>query len=81
MQKITIVYGSEGGATPGDAYDFYFEDDFILKEWIFRKGNQTEPSMITTWEDYAGIEGLKIAKAHKKEGENFNLYFTGIEVK
>lgn len=81
MQKITIVYGSEGGVTPGDAYDFYFEDDFILKEWIFRKGNQTEPSMITTWEDYADIKGLKIAKAHKKEGENFNLYFTGIEVK
>ncbi len=81
MQKITIVYGSQGGATPGDAYDFYFEDDYILKEWIFRKGNQTEPSMTTTWEDYVDIEGLKIATSHKKDGENFNLHFTGIVVK
>jgi len=81
MQKLTIVYGDEGGTTPGDAYDFYFEEDYLLKEWIFRKGNQNEASMTTTWEDYTTINGLKIAKTHKKDGENFNLYFTGIEVK
>ncbi|WP_047419298.1 hypothetical protein [Cellulophaga sp. Hel_I_12] len=80
MQKLTIVYGAEGGTTPGDAYDFYFEEDYLLKEWVFRKGNQTEASMTTTWEDYSTINGLKIAQSHKKDGENFNLYFTGIEV-
>ena len=37
MQKLTIVYGSEGGYTPGDAYDFYFGDDYLVKEWVFRK--------------------------------------------
>ena len=48
MQKLTIVYGDEGGYTPGDAYDFYFGDDHIIKEWVFRKGNATEPSTMTT---------------------------------
>jgi hypothetical protein len=81
MQKLTIVYGAEGGTTPGDAYDLYFEEDYLLKEWVFRKGNQNEASMTTTWEDYTTINDLKIAKTHKKDGENFNLYFTGIEVK
>lgn len=80
MQKLTIVYGNEGGYTPGDAYDFYFGDDFMVKEWVFRKGNQTEPSMITTWEDYIDTKGLKIAKTHKNKDGSFKLYFTGIEV-
>ncbi len=80
MQKLTIVYANEGGYTPGDAYDFYFEDDFIIKEWVFRKGNQQDPSMITSWEDYAEFDGIKLSKTHKKQGEDFSLYFTGIEV-
>lgn len=81
MQKLTIVYGSEGGYTPGDAYDFYFGDDFIIQEWVFRKANQKEPSMITTFEDYKHTKGLKIAQMHKMGEGNFKLYFTGVVVK
>lgn len=81
MQKLTIVYGNEGGYTPGDAYDFYFGDDLIVQEWVFRKANQPEPSMITSWEDYKDIGGLKIATMHKMPNSNFKLYFTGVEVK
>ncbi|NHF60796.1 hypothetical protein FK220_015685 [Flavobacteriaceae bacterium TP-CH-4] len=80
MQKLTIVYGNEGGYTPGDAYDFYFGDDLIVQEWVFRKANQSEPSMITTWEDYQEINGLKLATMHKMPNSKFKLYFTGVEV-
>jgi len=81
MQKLTIVYGSEGGYTPGDAYDFYFGDDLIIQEWVFRKGNAANPTMTTTFEDYELVNGLKIAKMHQMPGRNFKLYFTGVEVK
>ncbi|QLG44311.1 hypothetical protein [Costertonia aggregata] len=81
MQKLTIVYGSEGGYTPGDAYDFYFGDDYIIKEWVFRKGNQPQPSMTTTFEDYREISGLKIPTMHKNAEGSFKLYFTGLDVK
>ena len=80
MQQLTIVYGNEGGYTPGDAYDFYFGDDYIIKEWVFRRGNQEEPNMITSWEDYKKMDGLNIATMHKMGEGNFQLYFTGIEV-
>ncbi|SNZ01907.1 hypothetical protein [Flagellimonas pacifica] len=80
MQKLTIVYGNDGGYTPGDAYDFYFKGDFIVREWVFRKANQVEPSMITTWEDYAEIKGLKLAQDHKKAEEGFSLNFTNLVV-
>jgi len=81
MQKLTIVYGNEGGYTPGDAYDFYFGDDLIIQEWVFRKSNQAEPSMITSFEDYKMINGLNIATMHKMGEGSFKLYFTGVEVK
>ncbi len=80
LQKLTIVYGNEGGYTPGDAYDFYFGDDYVIQEWVFRKANQEEPSMVTSWEDYKSMEGLDIATMHKMPDSNFQLYFTGLEV-
>tara|TARA_R110002049_G_scaffold303774_1_gene498361 strand:- start:879 stop:1568 length:690 start_codon:yes stop_codon:yes gene_type:complete len=79
MQKLTIVYGNEGGYTPGDAYDFYFEDDYLIKEWIFRKSNAEEPSMTTTWENYTTQNGLKIALDHENADGNFKLYFTNVK--
>lgn len=80
MNKITITYSQDGGYTPGDAYDFYYGDDFIVKEWVFRQGNVNEPSMMTTWEDYEDFNGLKLAKTHKKPDSNWKLHFTNIKV-
>ena len=79
LQKLTIVYGSEGGYTPGDAYDFYFGDDYLIREWAFRKSNQPTPNVITTWEGYQDFEGLKIATIHKNAAGSFQISFTGIE--
>ena len=81
MHKLTIVYGNVGGYTPGDAYDFYFEDDYIIREWVFRKGNQQEPSTITTWEGYETIGGLKISKMHKNAEDTFSISFTDVSVR
>ena len=79
MHKLTIVYSSEGGYTPGDAYDFYFGDDYMVEEWVFRKSNQEEPSVATTWEDYKDLEGIKIASMHKNAEGTFSISFTGLE--
>jgi len=80
MQKLTIVYDNEGGYTPGDAYDYYFEGDFVIKEWVFRKQNATTPSLITSWTDYKNYNGIKIAKTHQRKDANWKLHFTNIEV-
>ncbi len=80
LNKITLTYPNEGGYTPGDAYDFYFGDDFIVKEWIFRRGNAKEPTMMTSWENYQDFNGVKIALEHKKPEENWKLYFTNVEI-
>jgi hypothetical protein len=80
MQKLTVVYGSDGGYTPGDAYDFYFGDDYMVREWVFRRGNNTEPAAPASWEGYEDKGGLKIATMHKNNDPSFKLYFTDLEV-
>jgi len=81
LSQLTIVYGNEGGYTPGDAYDFFYDKNFKIKEWIYRAGNAEKPTMITTWEDYENYNGLEIARMHKDSTGNFKLYFTNISVK
>ena len=48
MQKITLTYSKKGGYTPGDAYDIYYGNDFLIKEWVFRGGNNKKQYIITS---------------------------------
>jgi hypothetical protein len=80
MNQLTLEYGAEGGYTPGDAYDFYYDNDLLISEWVFRKSNQEDPSMITTWEDYEDFNGIKISKTRIGKDNSVKLYFTGIKV-
>lgn len=81
LNQLTIVYKNDGGYTPGDAYDFFYDKNFKIREWNYRKGNAAEPSMTTTWEDYENFNGLEISKTHKDTTSTFKLYFTNISVK
>ncbi|PHR14871.1 MAG: hypothetical protein COA40_01490 [Aequorivita sp.] len=81
LNQLTIVYGNEGGYTPGDAYDFFYDENYRIKEWNYRNGNAKKPSISTTWEDYENFNGLEISKMHKDSTGGFKLYFTKISVK
>lgn len=81
LNKLTITYGNEGGYTPGDAYDLYYAEDFTIREWTFRKGNDEKPSMHTSWEEYKTVNNIELATMHQDSTGNFKLYFTNISVK
>ncbi|WP_405576272.1 hypothetical protein [Winogradskyella sp. Asnod2-B02-A] len=80
LDMITITYPNEGGYTPGDAYDIYFDESFLIREWVFRKGNSKEPSLTTTFENYKDYKGIKIATTHKKADGEWNLNFTNVSI-
>lgn len=80
MNMITLLYSSEGGYTPGDAYDIYFDENYIIKEWAFRKGNKPEAGLKNTFENYQNYNGFKIASDHKKAKGDWNLKLTNISV-
>ena len=79
MQMLTVSYPADGGYTPGDSYDIYFDDDYMIQEWVY-KASGGGREMATTWEDYEDFDGVKISKMHKSEDGNFQLYFTNISV-
>ena len=76
--KYTVQYNNKDGFTPGDMYELYTDDQHMVQEWAFHKGGTKEPSLMTTWENYEDVHGLKIAKEHKSKDQKFRLYFTGI---
>ncbi len=78
-KKLTVQYGADGGYTPGDAYDLYVDDKFMVKEWSFRKGGVTQPSLTASWEDVKELVGIKFTTQFKNDS-GFNLFFTEIVV-
>ena len=80
MNMITLTYPEEGGYTPGDAYDIYYDNSYMIKEWSYRKGNAAKPTMSTTFENYKDYNGIKIATDHKMGQNNWNLNFTDVSV-
>jgi hypothetical protein len=81
LNKLTITYANEGGYTPGDAYDLFFDDDYMIREWNFRKANAPEPSLSNTFETYSDYAGIKIARDHKKGDGTWNLLLRDITIK
>ena len=81
LHQLTIVYPDQGGYTPGDAYDFFYDENHKIREWNYRKSNAQTPTMSTTWEDYQSFNGMEIATTHRDSTGNFKLYFTNISVK
>ena len=80
LNKIVLLYSNEGGYTPGDAYDIYYNDQFIIKEWAFRKGNAEEASLVNTFEKHQDFNGLIIAQEHKRAEGDWNLLVWKIKV-
>ena len=81
LNKITLTYTGDGGYTPGDAYDFYYNPNFTIKEWVFRKGNDSVPTMATTFEEYKNLNGMNIPTMHQDSTGAFKLYFTNLSIK
>ncbi len=80
LYKVTILYDNEGGYTPGDAYDFYVDNDYMVREWVYREGNSQSNCMMTTWEDYKKQGGMTFSTLHKDDSGSFKLYFTDLSV-
>jgi hypothetical protein len=80
LNKLTLLYSNQGGYTPGDAYDIYFNNDYIIKEWTFRRNNATEATLTNTFENYIDIEGIKVAQEHKKADGKWNLLIRDLKI-
>jgi len=77
--KLSILYGTEGGYTPGDAYDLYLDADHKILEWTFRKGN-APVGRTWTWEKSVPYGPIQISLEHKDpEGKRF-IWLTDVTI-
>lgn len=78
---VVITFPPSGGYTPGDVYDIYLNDDYRLMQWVYRRGGSTEPSRVTTWEDYRQVGPLVLSLNHTTGDDKFRVWFTSVGVK
>lgn len=80
LQRVTVTYPSGAGYTPGDVYEVYFDNDYMIREWVYRSGGSEENPFATTWEDYKDFNGIRIATRHRNEDGSFELYFSDVVI-
>ncbi|MFD1096710.1 hypothetical protein [Salegentibacter chungangensis] len=79
MNRIIVSY-PQGGYTPGDSYEIYYDEEMMIREWVYNSADGKRKSPYT-WEDYKEYKGIKIAQSHKSEDGNVEIFFTNIKVK
>lgn len=79
LDMFTIIYSNDGGYTPGDAYDVYYDQDHKLKEWTYHQGNDTTVHMMTTFEKFETYNGVTIARDHRTPDRMTSIYLRNIE--
>ncbi|MEM1058982.1 MAG: hypothetical protein AAGK14_07015 [Verrucomicrobiota bacterium] len=80
MSKLTVFYPAKGKKAPGDAYDLFFDESGLIREWIYRKDrNSQKADLTTTWEGYRDYDGWRIALDHKGQ-DGFRVWFTDVKV-
>lgn len=77
--KLSILYGADGGYTPGDAYDLYLNKEHEILEWTFRKGNAPE-GRSWTWEKAAAFGPIQLSLEHKDAAGKRFIWLTDVTV-
>jgi hypothetical protein len=83
--KLTIIYNSGEpktpgmGYTPGDAYDLYLDENLMITEWVFRRGNGPDGRPIT-WENVETHGPLKFVTDHFNAEGKRTLWISNIKV-
>lgn len=78
--KVTVKYPAEGGYTPGDIYELYIDDEYIIKQWVYRRAGSEEPTRMATWEDNKKAGPLLISFDHRGPDGEFRVWFTDVSV-
>src|SRR5215213_1041664 len=65
-ELVVVKYPSDGGYTPGDAWDLYVGKDNRVEQFVYHRGGPRKPSTVTaTWEGYKKAGPLLISTDHQ----------------
>ena len=80
-KRLVVKYPDNEGYTPGDVYELFIDKSGRMVQWIYRKGGDSKPTRITTWEDYKKVGPLTLALDHHSPDGVFRVWFTDVAVR
>jgi hypothetical protein len=82
---VSVKYPAEaGGYTPGDTWDLYVGKDYRVVQFIYHRGGDKKPSLVTaTWTGYKKAGPLLVSTEHRgtADGKPLHLWITGVAVR
>ncbi len=78
--SLRVRYPDGVGYTPGDVYDLFYDQDFRVTNWVFRKGGSTEPTMVSEWKDYEKFGPLDISLDRPAPDGSKRIWFENVSV-
>jgi hypothetical protein len=83
-ELLSVKYPSDGGYTPGDAWDLYLGKDNRVEQFVYHRGGTKKPSVvIATWEGYKKAGPLLISTDHNgtADGNRLRIFISDVAVK
>lgn len=83
-ERVVVKYPSEGGYSQGDTWELYVGADKRVEEFIFRRGGDRKPSVVTTtWADYKKAGPLLFSTDHRgtADGKPVRISLSDVSVK
>ena len=77
---LRVRYPEGVGYTPGDVYDLFYDENFVVTHWVFRKGGSVTPTRAAQWIDYADIGPFSISLNRTTADNSLRIWFEGVSV-
>jgi len=77
---LRVRYPEGVGYTPGDVYDLFYDENYQVSHWVFRKGGSEKPTRASEWEDYQSFGPLSISLNRTSPDSSFRIWFEDVEV-
>ncbi|NBB78732.1 MAG: hypothetical protein GVY36_04705 [Verrucomicrobia bacterium] len=77
---LRVRYPDGVGYTPGDVYDLFYDDNYRVTHWVFRKGGSATPTRSNYWVDYENFGGIDISLNRPSPDESFRIWFEDVSI-
>ena len=77
---LRVRYPDGVGYTPGDVYDLFYNEDYQVTHWVFRKGGSAEPTRSSEWKDYKTFGPLNISLNRPAPDNSYRIWFEKVSV-
>ncbi len=78
---LRVRYPEGVGYTPGDVYDLFYDADYRVSHWVFRKGGSAVPTLASEWKDYKKFQPLNISLNRTSPDGSVRIWFEDVSVK